>query len=133
MTGSSQKAESLEHRCDARQCLEHVTTHALLARLITLLAAASLILFMASALLPASASEVSSWTGQPYNPRSRTAAIVNGHHVQPRKGDAPGPATDEVQKLYRDLMDLTAPDRLRDLDGLPLALPAAPDANDRGE
>jgi hypothetical protein len=80
-------------------------------------------LFFASTLLPASASDASSWTGKPAQPGSRGVAIVNGHHVQPRRGDAPALATDEVQQLYRDLMDLTAPDKLRDLDGAPLALP----------
>jgi hypothetical protein len=132
MIRTSQKAAPQEARSDVSQCLEHVTAHAIFARLITLLAGASLVLFLASALLPASASQVNNWYRQPYNPRSRTAAIVDGHHVQPRRGDASTPATDEVQQLYRDLMDLTAPDRPRDLDGMPLALPAAPDANDRG-
>ena len=96
------------------------------ARLMTLIAGASLMLFLASALAPASAN-TSGWSGRPLQSGRPAVPIVNGHHVQPRRGNAPAAATDEVQQLYRELMDLTAPEKLRDLDGAPLALPAAPD------
>lgn len=128
MTETSLKAEAFEPRRHPDQCPERATGEALATRLITLLAGASLVLFLASALIPASASDMSRWTGKPPQPGSRAVAIVNGHHVQPRRGIAPAPAMDEVQQLYRDLMDLTAPDKLRDLDGMPLALPADPES-----
>ena len=127
MNETSLRVQAPELRRYPRQCWERVPSEPLAERLIMLLAGASLVLFLVSALVPAYANAASSWTGQPPRPGSRTAAIVNGHHVQPRSGDAPAPAEDEVQRLYRDLMELTAPDKLRDLDGLPLALPADPD------
>ena len=123
MSERSQQAPLPEARCDVRLCAEHIAADARAGCLIKLLASASLILFLASALHPASASDASSWAGKPPQAGHRAAAIVNGHHVQPRRGSAPEPVTDEVQQLYRELMDLTAPDKLRDLDGMPLTLP----------
>lgn len=127
MSEISLKAQALELRGHPGQCRERAPSEALAERLIMVLAGASLVLFLASALIPASASAASSWTGQPPRPGSRAVAIVNGHHVQPRRGDVPASADDEVQRLYRDLIELTAPDKLRDLDGMPVAIPADPD------
>src|SRR5215472_5311437 len=114
MSERSQQAPLPEARCDVRLCAEHIAADA---------RAGCLIKLLASALHPASASDASSWAGKPPQAGHRAAAIVNGHHVQPRRGSAPEPVTDEVQQLYRELMDLTAPDKLRDLDGMPLTLP----------
>jgi len=108
MTETSLKARLLEPRRHARQCSDHAPAEALAARLIMPLAGASLLLFLASALIPSSASDVSSWTGQSPQLENRAAVIVNGHHAQPRRADAPASVTDEVQQLSRHLMERTA-------------------------
>jgi len=84
---------------------------------LSLLACAMLALFLSTSLLfaaPASLEE----------PRSdhRAKPIVNGHPVQPKPSDFRRPDVstrdaEDVERLYRELMELTAPDMLRNVDG----------------
>jgi hypothetical protein len=70
---------------------------------------------------------------QAHRPRSdtRAKAIVNGHPVQPKPSDLRTPDITtrdaaDVDRLYRELMELTAPDARRDLDDA--AGPQGPEA-----
>jgi hypothetical protein len=52
----------------------------------------------------------------------RAKPIVNGHPVQPKPSDLRTPDVstrdaEDVERLYRELMELTAPDMLRNVDG----------------
>jgi len=52
----------------------------------------------------------------------RAKPIVNGRPVQPRQSDLRTPDVstrdaEDVERLYRELMELTAPDMLRNVDG----------------
>ena len=85
--------------------------------MLSLLACAMVALFLSTSLLFAAPA------GQAHGPRSdtRAKAIVNGHTVQPKPSDLRTPDVTtrdaaDVDRLYRELMELTAPDARRDLD-----------------
>ena len=85
---------------------------------LSLLACAMVALFLSTSLLLAAPAALDG-----RGPRSdhRAKAIINGHPVQPRASDLRTPDVstrdaEEVERLYRELMQLTAPDTLRDFD-----------------
>jgi hypothetical protein len=85
---------------------------------LSLLACAMVALFLSTSLLFAAPAGL-----QAHRPRSdtRAKAIVNGHPVQPKPSDLRTPDITtrdaaDVDRLYRELMELTAPDARRDLD-----------------
>jgi len=84
-----------------------------------LLACAMVALFLSTSLLFAAPG-----VQEAQGPRSdtRARAIIDGHPVQPRQSDlrTPDVSTEDaenIERLYRELMELTAPGELRDFDG----------------
>ena len=82
-----------------------------------LLACAMVALFLSTSLLFAAPTALE-------GPRSdhRAKPIVNGRPIQPRPSDLRTPDVstrdaEDVERLYRELMELTAPDMLRDANG----------------
>lgn len=88
-------------------------------RALGLLACAMVALVLSTSLLFA-APAVPDAHARRSDPRAR--AIVNGRPVQPRPSDLGTPDlssrdAEDVERLYRELMEMTAADEARDLDG----------------
>ena len=84
-----------------------------------LLACAMVALFLSTSLLFAAPA-----VPEAHGPRSDTRArpIIDGHPVQPRQSNLRTPDVStrdaqDIERLYRELMELTAPDEPRDFDG----------------
>jgi hypothetical protein len=86
---------------------------------LSLLACAMVALFLSTSLLFAAPAALE---GQGPHSDHRAKPIVNGRPVQPRQSDLRTPDVstrdaEDVERLYRELMELTAPDTLRNVDG----------------
>jgi hypothetical protein len=102
-------------RCDTRWSTVDVFAESAL----SLLACAMVALLLSTSLLFAAPAALE---GQGPHSDHRAKPIVNGRPVQPRQTDLRTPDVstrdaEDVKRLYRELMELTAPDMLRNVDG----------------